>query len=106
MKFIFLTLICITLTGRAHSEGLNLSVADIEYGKYLSGECVTCHHTKALNTEIPSISGLEPNIFVSLMLAYKSKEIEHPIMQMIAERLSEDQIISLAVYFSKLNRQN
>ena len=37
------------------------------------------------------------------MLAYRSKDMENPVMQMIAGRLDNNQIGSLAIYFSKLD---
>jgi cytochrome c len=36
------------------------------------------------------------------MLAYKNKEMENPVMQMIAGRLDNEQIASLALYFNSL----
>ena len=36
------------------------------------------------------------------MHAYKTGDMEHPIMQMVAGRLDGEQIASLAVYFATL----
>ena len=41
-------------------------------------------------------------VFFALMFAYRSKEMENPVMQMIAGRLDDEQIGSLALYFSQL----
>ena len=87
----------------AFSDQEILSGADIDYGEYLSGECVTCHNKDGLDRGIPSIIGLDADVFVALMLAYKSKDMENPVMQMIAGKLDDNQIGSLALYFSKLN---
>ena len=80
----------------------NTCRADADYGEHLSGECVTCHHKGGLNRGIPSINGQDAEVFIALMLAYKAKEMENPVMQMIAGRLDDNQIASLALYFSKL----
>ena len=77
------------------------SAGDIEYGEHLAGECGTCHHKGGLSKGIPSINGLDSDVFVALMLAYKLKEMENPVMQMIAGRLDNEQIGSLALYFKK-----
>ena len=45
---------------------------------------------------------MDAEVFVALMLAYRSKEMENPVMQMIAGRLDDEQIGSLALYFSTL----
>ena len=85
----------------ASAENL-LAGADIGYGEYLSGECVTCHSQTGVDKGIPLINGLDAEAFASVMHAYKTGDMEHPVMQMVAGRLDAEQIASLAVYFSKL----
>ena len=50
----------------------------------------------------PSINGYDKEVFLTVMLAYKNKEMENPVMQMIAGRLDNEQIASLALYFNSL----
>ena len=85
----------------ASAENL-LAGADIGYGEYLSGECVACHSQTGIDKGIPSINGLDAEGFATIMLAYKSGDIKHPVMQMVAGRLDDEQIASLAVYFATL----
>ena len=77
-----------------------IAKADIGYGEYLAGECVTCHQKSG--TGIPQINGIEAETFVTIMKAYRSKELDNKVMQMVAGRLDDEQIISLAAYFSLL----
>ena len=79
-----------------------IAMGDIEYGQYLAAECSSCHHKSGANEGIPSIHGMDAEVFVALMLAYRSKDMENQVMQMIAERLDDEQIGSLALYFSEL----
>ena len=79
-----------------------IAMGDIEYGEYLGAECAACHHQSGASEGIPSIHGMDTEVFVTLMLAYRSKLMENPVMQMIAGRLDDEQIGSLALYFSKL----
>ena len=79
-----------------------IAMGDIEFGEYLSAECAACHHQAGISKGIPAINGMDAEVFVALMLAYRSKEMENPIMQMIAGRLDDEQIGSLALYFSIL----
>ena len=79
-----------------------IAMGDIEYGEYLGAECASCHHQEAVSEDIPSINGMDAEVFVALMLAYRAKEMENPVMQMISGRLDDEQIGSLALYFSKL----
>ena len=85
----------------ASAENL-LAGADIGYGEYLSGECVACHSQTGVDKGIPSINGLDAEGFATIILAYKSGDIKHPVMQMVAGRLDDEQIASLAVYFATL----
>ena len=79
-----------------------IAKADIGYGEYLAGECVTCHRKSG--TGIPQINGIEAETFVTIMKAYRSKELDNKVMQMMAGRLDDEQIISLAAYFSSLSK--
>ena len=78
-----------------------IAMGDIEYGEYLGAECASCHQAAA-SEGIPLIHGMDAEVFVALMLAYRSKMMENPVMQMIAGRLDDEQIGSLALYFSTL----
>jgi len=88
-------------SGAAGAEDL-LAGADIGYGEYLSGECVTCHSQDGADKGIPAINGLDPEVFASVMHAYKAGDMDHPVMKMVAGRLDSEQIASLAVYFASL----
>ncbi|MCX7560394.1 c-type cytochrome [Sulfitobacter sp. F26204] len=75
---------------------------DPEYGEYLASECLTCHQSSGANDGIPGISGWPTEEFVVAMHAYKRKLRPHPVMQMMAGRLSEEEIAALAAYFEDL----
>ena len=81
-------------------------VLDIEgdpaYGEYLASECMTCHQTDGDDEGIPSIIGWPEEDFVIAMHAYKQKVRPHPVMQMMAGRLGNEEIAALAAYFGAL----
>ena len=79
-----------------------LEKADVAYGEYLAGECVTCHSADGADRGIPSIIGLDAEGFAYIMHSYRKKELDNKVMQLVAGRLDDEQIASLAVYFSKL----
>ena len=99
---IFLVIIFFQKTAFSDEQAI-IAKGDIEFGEYLAGECAACHHQAGLSKGIPSINGMDAEVFVALMLAYRSKEMENPVMQMITGRLDDEQIGSLALYFSKLD---
>lgn len=72
---------------------------DPEYGEYLSSECTSCHQLSGDNEGIPGIIGWPVEDFVVAMHAYKDKFRPHPVMQMMAGRLSNDEIAALAAFF-------
>jgi cytochrome c len=76
---------------------------DAEYGEYLSSECTTCHQRDGSDQGIPSITRWSPEDFVVAMHAYKQKLRPHPVMQMMAGRLSDEEIAALAAYFATLD---
>ena len=77
-------------------------VGDAEYGEYLSGECTTCHQATGGDDGIPSIVLWREEDFVLAMHAYKNKQRAHPVMQMVAGRLGDEEIAALAAYFANI----
>ncbi|KQI67441.1 hypothetical protein AN189_15855 [Loktanella sp. 3ANDIMAR09] len=71
---------------------------DPAYGEYLSGDCTACHARDA-GEGIPAITGRSRDAFVTVMQAYKQGAITHPVMTMMASRLSNEEIAALAAYF-------
>ena len=72
---------------------------DPEYGAYLSSECVTCHRADGGDDGIPSITGWATDDFVTALHAYRSKHRDNPAMQLVASRLTDEEIAGLAAYF-------
>ena len=70
---------------------------DVAYGEYLSAECTACH--SAGDAGIPKIEGLEPELFVTAMVEYRTGERTHQVMEMVSGRLGDEEIVSLAMYF-------
>ncbi|MCR8550128.1 c-type cytochrome [Salipiger sp. P9] len=77
-------------------------VGDADYGAYLASECLTCHQQDGSDAGIPSITRWPVEDFVVAMHAYKRKLRPHPVMQMMAGRLSDEEIAALAAYFRNL----
>jgi cytochrome c len=90
-----------TAIGTDHSvdPGILAIQGDPEYGEYLSSECVSCHRADGTADGIPSITRWPERDFVVAMHAYKEKLRPHPVMQMMAARLSNEEIAALAAYF-------
>ena len=105
MKRFFTTFFAASLpfTGTVSAENL-LEGPDVGYGEYLAGECVTCHSQKGVDKGIPVINGLDAEAFAAVMHSYKAGDIQHPVMQMVAGRLDNEQIASLAVYFATVSK--
>ncbi|MCB2129619.1 MAG: c-type cytochrome [Rhodobacteraceae bacterium] len=84
------------------SADVRALAGDPEYGAYLASECLTCHQTSGADRGIPSITLWPTEDFVLAMHAYKQKLRPHPVMQMMAGRLSDGEIAALAAYFADL----
>jgi len=72
---------------------------DIELGRYLAQECVTCHRGATSASTIPNIHGMAQSDFIQMIKAYREKRIDNAVMQNIAGRLKDDEIEALAAYF-------
>jgi cytochrome c553 len=77
---------------------------DLELGRYLASECMTCHRTGTATSTIPNIFGLAETHLTIVIKAYRDKELPNPVMQNIASRLTDEEIASLALYFSRAKK--
>jgi len=93
-------------TARATDHDLDPAIlaleGDPEYGEYLASECLTCHRADGASEGIPAITLWPTEDFVVAMHAYKRKLRPHPVMQMMAGRLNDEEIAALAAYFKDL----
>lgn len=76
------------------------TAADMELGRYLASECMTCHRAQTATSAIPNLSRIPREHFVTVIKAYRRKELPNPAMQNVASRLTDEEIESLALYFS------
>lgn len=108
MRNLTLFAVCVPLVASAGTAETNAEDAllalegDVEYGEYLSSECTSCHQADGANDGIPSIVGWDEEAFRYSMLDYRTKLREHPVMNMIAGRLSDEEIAALSAYFATL----
>ncbi len=91
------------LAGSEFDPAILAIKGDVEYGEYLSSECVTCHSADGEDRGIPSITGWPVDSFVVVMHSYKAKDRDHPAMRMIAGRLSNEEIAALAAFFATID---
>ncbi len=77
-------------------------VGDPEYGEYLASECSSCHQSSGTDDGIPAITQWPEEDFVVAMHAYKRQIRPHPVMQMMAGRLTDEEIAALAAYFKNV----
>lgn len=82
--------------------GGTVTAADVEYGRYLAAECVTCHQASGAMDGIPAIVGWPEADFVAAMEAYKAGDRDHDLMRTIAARYGPDEIAALAAYFAAI----
>jgi cytochrome c len=94
--------ILLSLAAALPSGAAAQTFGDPVYGEYLSAECSACHILDGTDNGIPSITFWPPDDFMAVLQAYKSKLRPGPIMQMIAGRLSDDEIAALAAYYGSI----
>lgn len=74
---------------------------DADYGEYLAGECLTCHGVEQAEA-VPKIAGADKMHFISELIKFQNGTRDNPTMSSIAKALGEEEIASLAEYFSNL----
>ncbi len=89
-----------TAPGLAHASAPDFA-GDPAFGEYLSAECTTCHRRDGASAGIPAIVGWPQEDFVAAMNAYRRRLRPHPVMQMMAGRLSDEEIAALAAYYAQ-----
>ena len=92
---------------RTLPEGINPAVlelvGDLAYGEYLAQECTTCHQLNGASQGVPSITGWPQDDFAIAMHSYKIGLRENQVMQMMAQRLADDEIAALAAFFHSIS---
>lgn len=86
-------------------EALLALEGDVLYGEYLASECLTCHPKDDTWSGIPPIVHLDEEGFRLAMLDYQTGFREHPVMNMIAARLGDEEIAALSAYFATLGKE-
>jgi cytochrome c len=77
---------------------------DLELGRYLAAECLTCHRNAGASATIPNIAGLDRDHIAAVLRAYRAQELPNPVMRAVASRLKDDEINALAAYLSTAKR--
>lgn len=91
------TAACLIVTAGGVNVGYG---ADVELGRHLATECMTCHGTAKADSTIPNIVGLGETHFVEVIKAYRAKTLPNPVMQTVASRLNDEDIAALAAFFA------
>jgi cytochrome c len=94
------TVLCVAAALAVWSGPCLAQKVDMEFGRYLATECVTCHRSATAGGAIPNIFGMAETKFTALIKAYRDKQLPNPVMQTVASRLKDDEIDALAHFFS------
>jgi len=69
----------------------------------LANTCTGCHGTNgaSVGSPVPTISGVNPEVWTEVMLSYKNDERPSSIMTRLAKGYTNDEIEIMAEYFAK-----
>ncbi len=73
--------------------------ADVELGRYLATECMTCHGASKSDSHDPGYFRQAGEPVDERLKAYRDKRLPNAVMQTVASRLKDDEIAALAAYF-------
>jgi cytochrome c553 len=74
----------------------------IGYAKHLVRECTTCHSLYGQDIGIPLMIGLAKDRFLDTMELYKIGKRDNPAMQSVAQALSDEETLALALYLGRI----
>lgn len=74
----------------------------VEYARYLVRECTTCHSLYGQDVGIPLMIGLSTERFLDTMRLYKAGRRDHPPMQSVAQALTDEETLALALYLGRI----
>lgn len=77
------------------------TAADLEYGEYLAGECLTCHQPGNNNGKVPPIHGLTADYFIYALLEYQNGARNNRIMQVMSGPLGTEELAALSAVFAQ-----
>ncbi len=92
----------LALAGGALALGLSsgAQAAEIASAKMLVDTCAGCHGTNgnSVGPASPSIAGMDPLVFVDMMIAFQNGDTYSTIMGRIARGYTEDELIEMGAY--------
>lgn len=94
----------LTIVSALLVAGPAIAGGDVEAGQAKASTCAGCHGVNGEGMgENPPIAGLDNEAFVTSMQSYKSGENPEPMMGMIMQTLSDEDIVDLAAYYASLS---
>lgn len=78
--------------------------AQAQPAQYLAGNCSNCHGTDGRSAGgggMPGIAGLSPTYFIEQMKAFRDGSRKATIMHQLVKGYTDEQLASLAQYFSQ-----
>lgn len=85
--------------------GPAFAAGDIEAGrKIMMGKCQVCHGRNGLATlpDAPNIAAQKADYLIRVLTAFKTGERQHPMMTVVAQELSDQDIADVAAYYSAI----
>ena len=81
-----------------------VQAADTGAGRVRSLACQACHGSTGIGTapDIPNLAGQKAGYLQAQLVAFRSKERKHELMNAIAEQLSDSDIDNLSAFWSSL----
>ena len=87
----------VAVAGLAHADG------DAAAGKTKSTQCASCHGANGKGGGAnPAIAGLDKAKFTAAIADFKSGKRKNAMMEMMAKKLSDQDVADLAAYYSTL----
>ncbi|MFQ5548707.1 MAG: c-type cytochrome [Woeseia sp.] len=93
----------LVILGALMVGGLAVAGGDVDAGREKAASCAGCHGAAGEGMgENPALAGLDRDNLASVMKEYTTGERTGPMMTMIMQGLSDEDIADLAAYYASL----
>jgi cytochrome c553 len=94
----------LAVIGIAFAGGASAAGPNAEIGAHISAQCAACHGSDgmSIDTSIPNLAGQHYAYLVVQTNAFKQRTRISPLMNQMAQSLSQEQIEDIAAYYASV----
>lgn len=78
----------------------------LDYGAYLSNDCVSCHRIEPGRRRAASLAGLPEDLIYEMVTAFRTEKRHGGLLRWVIDEMSPRDVRALSMYFASLPQAN